>query len=217
MSTISDNFFKDGTFGRRLFAMIASFYGIAVLLYGRNTPDGITPGYEVIASVLRAMGLNGVADWIVNTLVASLQSNPITPVAAALVLLGAVVSMTATFRITTYNVSPQAAFAYLFAACLLIDFGTCTLRTMVILTVVVAIAVGLFCLLPSRDQDVHGSVVALMLIASQVGALLYGPAKILSWFVTDSGQPTVSVALERGTGPVKVEVVEGDGPMGARP
>ena len=34
MSTIADNFIKDGSFGRRLLAMLASFYAIS-LLYGQ--------------------------------------------------------------------------------------------------------------------------------------------------------------------------------------
>ena len=47
-------------------------------------------------------------------------------------------------------------------------------------------------------------------------AILYGPAKILSWLASESRAQTVPVALEHGTGPVKVELVESSLPSGAR-
>lgn len=215
MSTIADNFIKDGTFGRRLFAMIASFYAIA-LLYGQQSGAGTTRGYETVASALRSIGLDGVADWITNTLMATLHSSPIAPVAAAVVLAGAVLSMTATYRHTMYNVSPRAAFAFLFAICLLIDLGTLSLRSAAIATVVTAALVGIFCLLPSEDRVTPAPVVALLITLGPIGAIVYGPAKVVSWFVSESQPPTVRVKLERDTGPVEVTLVEGDGPRGAR-
>lgn len=59
MSTIVDNFIKDGTFGRRLLAMFASFYAIA-MLYGRSAGSETRTGYATVAAALRAVGLDGV-------------------------------------------------------------------------------------------------------------------------------------------------------------
>lgn len=41
MSTIADNFIKDGSFGRRLLAMLASFYAIA-LIWGQKAGEART-------------------------------------------------------------------------------------------------------------------------------------------------------------------------------
>lgn len=215
MSTIADNFIKDGTFGRRLLAMLASAYAIA-LLWGQRAGGEETRGYDVIASILRDLGLDGVADWIVETLMAVVHSSPLTTIAAALVLAAGVLSMTATYRRSVVNVSPQSSFAYLLALCLLIDTGRITFSEAVIGTAITAVLVGVFCLLPSEEQLTPAAVVGLLIVLGPAAAILYGPAKIISWFVTESLQQTVSVALERGTGPVKVELIDSTGPKGAR-
>lgn len=215
MSTIADNFIKDGTFGRRLLAMLASFYAIALIWGQRFATDG-GRGYEVLASVLRGLGLDGVASWITDTLMATLHSSPVTTVSATLVLVGSVLSMTATYRRTVFNMSPQAAFAFLFAACVLIDLGTISAREAAFGTVITAILVSVFCLLPSEDKLTPAPLVGLFIVLGPVAAILYGPAKVVSWFVTESLPTTVPVALERETGPVRVEIVDGTGPTGAR-
>lgn len=216
MSTIADNFIKDGSFGRRLLAMLASFYAIA-LLYGRYAEGGSTStGYETLASALRSVGLDGVADWVTGTLFEALSASPAVPVAGAVVIIGAVLSMAATFRRTVYNVSPQATFAYLLALCLLIDLEQISLSSAVVGTAVVAIGFGLFCLLPSDDTHVGPAVAALLMFIAPMSAILYGPAKIVSWLATESRTQTVPVALENGTGPVQVEIVKSAAPPGAR-
>lgn len=215
MSTIADNFVKDGSFGRRLLAMLASFYAIA-LIYGHAAEGLTTSGYEVIASVLRSVGLDGAADWLVDTLMAALVSSPVAPLAAAVVVAGAALGMAATFRRTVNNISPQATFAYLLAVCLLVDLGEISLRFGVIGTAVIAVGVGLFCLIPSDDLLEHPLAVALLMFVGPLAAIAYGPAKILNWLASESRPQTVPVALEHGTGPVKVEVVEGSTPTGAR-
>jgi len=215
MSTIADNFIKDGSFGRRLLAMLASFYAIA-LIWGQKAGEGKALGYEVIASVLRGIGLNNVSDWIVDTLMTSLRSSPVAAFAAMLVLAGSVLSMTATYRRSVFNVSPQAAFASLFAACVLIDLGAISPRDLAIGAVITAVLVGAFCLLPSDDKLIPAPVVGLFIVLGPAAAILYGPAKVVSWSVSESPPQTVPVALERGSGPVKVELVDRTGPEGAR-
>lgn len=215
MSTIADNFIKDGSFGRRLLAMLASFYAIS-LLYGQAAGGRTRSGYAVIASALRSVGLDGPADWLVGTFMPSLDASPVAPVAAAVLVAGAVISMAATFRHTVFNVSPQASFAYLLAACMLVDLGEISLRSAVIGTAVIAVSVGLFCLIPSDDLRTHPVLVALLMFLGPFAAILYGPAKILSWLASESRAQTVPVALEHGTGPVKVELVESSLPSGAR-
>ena len=215
MSTIADKFIKDGSFGRRLLAMLASFYAIA-LLYGHTLEVPRASGYSVIASALRSVGLDGPADWFIDTLVAALLSSPFVPFAAVVAAAVAALSMAATFRRTVYNTSPQASFAYLLAACLLVDLGEISLRTAVIGTAAIAVGVWLFCLIPSDDLRTHPVLVALLMFLGPSAAILYGPAKILSWLASESRAQTVPVALEHGTGPVKVELVEGTSPTGAR-
>lgn len=216
MSTIADNFIKDGSFGRRLLAMLASFYAIA-LLYGRYAESGTTStGYETVASALRSVGLDGVADWTTGTLFEALSTSPVVPFAGAAVIVGAVLNMAATFRRTVYNVSPQATFAYLLALCLLIDLEQIPLGSAVVGTAVIAIGFGGFCLLPSDETLVSPVVAALLMFIAPFAAILYGPAKILSWLATESRTQTVPVALEHGTGPLRIEIVESTAPTGAR-
>ena len=215
MSTIADNFIKDGSFGRRLLAMLASFYAIA-LLYGHmfEVPRG--SGYSVIASALRSVGLEGPADWFVDTLVAALLSSPFVPFAAVVAAAVAALSMAATFRRTVYNTSPQASFAYLLAVCLLVDLGEISLRTSLIGTMAIAVGVGLFCLIPADDLLEHPAAVALLMFIGPISAIAYGPAKILHWLASEPPAKTVPIAIEYGTGPVKVELVESSLPAGAR-
>ena len=79
MSTIADNFIKDDSFGRRLLAMLASFYAIA-LLYGRYAESGTTStGYETVASALRSVGLDGVADSDHRHPLEALGTSPVVP------------------------------------------------------------------------------------------------------------------------------------------
>lgn len=215
MSTIADNFFKDGSFGRRLLALLASVYAIA-LLWGQRAGGEEARGYDVIASILRSLGLDGVADWIVERLMATVHSSPLTTVAAALVLAASVLSMTATYRRTVANVSPQSSFALLLALCLLIDTNRLTFFEAAIGTAVTAVLVGVFCLLPSDEQLTPAAAVGLLIVLGPAAAILYAPAKIISWFVTESLPQKVSVALERETGPVKVEIIDSTGPKGAR-
>ena len=131
-------------------------------------------------------------------------------------IVGAVLNMAATFRRTVYNVSPQATFAYLLALCLLIDLEQISLGSAVVGTAVVAVGFGLFCLLPSDDTLVSPVVAAMLMFIAPIAAILYGPAKILSWLATEPRAQTVPVALEQGTRPVKVEIVESSAPTGAR-
>ena len=49
-----------------------------------------------------------------------------------------------------------------------------------------------------------------------LAAILDGPAKALNWLATDSRAQTVPVALEHGTGPARIEIVESSTPSGAR-
>lgn len=217
MSTIADNFIKDGTFGRRLIAMFASFYALS-LLYGRMAEIGETKtGYETMASVLRAVGLDGVADWFTDALVESLGTSPVLPIVGAAVLLVAILSMAATFRRSAYNISPQATFAYLLAICVLIDLGQVSLGEAVAGTAIAAGLVGLLCLVPSDDASTSPGVVALLVFLAPVAAILYGPAKMLNWLASESRAQTVPVALEHRTGPVKIEIVESRDPTGALP
>ena len=74
-------------------------------------------------------------------------------------------------------------------------------------TAVVAVGFGLFCLLPSDDTLVSPVVAAMLMFIAPIAAILYGPAKILSWLATECS-PARPVALEQGTRPVKVEIVE---------
>lgn len=216
MSTIADNFIKDGSFGRRLLSLLASFYAIALLIGRSSGSGGERTGYEIVADVLDSVGLGGAADWLTGTLIVSLSTSPAVPIAGAVVLIGSGISMAATFRRTIYNVSPQATFAYLLALCLLIDLDQIPLGSALIGIGVAALVVGLFCLLPSDDAVTHPAVVALLMFIAPLAAILYGPAKVLNWLATDSRAQTVPVALEHGTGPVRIEIVESSTPSGAR-
>lgn len=216
MSTIAENFIKDGSFGRRLLALIASFYAIA-LLYGRSLGAGApNSGAETIAAALTSIGLDGAADWLIGTLMESLSTSPAIPLAGAVVLIGSAISMAATFRRTIYNVSPQATFAYLLTLCLLIDLDQISIGSALVGIAVAAIVVGLFSLLPSDDSLTHPAAVALLMLIGPIAAVLYGPAKVLNWLATDSRAQTVPVTLEHGAGPVRIEIVESSAPSGAK-
>ena len=69
---------------------------------------------------------------------------------------------------------------------------------------------------PSDDTLVSPVVAAMLMFIAPIAAILYGPAKILSWLATESRAQTVPVALEQGTRPVKVEIVESSAPTGAQ-
>lgn len=216
MSTIADNFIKDGSFGRRVLAMFASFYAVALLCGLHPEIGAASSGYENVASVLSAVGLDGAAQWVTDTFTGTLSANPVVLVAGVAALVSGAFGMAAAFRRGIVDVTPQASFAYLLALCLLIDLEHISLSSALLGTAVIAVTFGLFCLLPGDNTRVHPAVGALMMFIAPLVAVLYGPARVLGWLATESRKQTVPVALEHRTGPVRIGIVKSSEPTGAR-
>ncbi|GAA1486265.1 hypothetical protein [Brachybacterium fresconis] len=215
-SAVAAHVLQGRSFGQRAIAMIASIYAIASVLghHLRDIPS--RTGDAVIADALRALDLDGPADWFTDTLFAQLSESVVALACLAAVLAASVISMVSVFSTTMYNATPQASFICLLSLALLIDLEAISAAQALGGMIVSGVLGGIFCALRSDTSATEAAAIGLLTVVSPVIAVVYAPLRAISWLLREPRNEEGAMRIEGGFDPVRVRIVDDIRPTGAR-